>query len=96
MIKHIVCFKLKNNSDEEKKKVKGLLLSMENNVPTVKKIEVGCDFLHSARSYDVILQVWLEDRAALDVYQNDPYHVDRVKTYMHEAAATSVAVDYEI
>ena len=96
MIKHIVCFKLKNNTQEEKKRVQDLLLSMETKVPTVKKIEVGCDFLGSERSYDIILQVWLENRTSLDKYQNDPYHVDMVKTYMHKVSEKSVAVDYEI
>lgn len=96
MIKHIVCFKLKDNGAKEKTKVKKLLLSMENNVPTVRKIEVGTDFLMSARSYDVILQVWLDDKNALDEYQNDPYHVNEVKTYMHKTAESSVAIDYEL
>ena len=96
MIKHIVCFKLKDNSDCEKKKVKELLLSMKEHVPTVTDIEVGCDFLASERSYDVILQVTLKDKATLDVYQNDEYHVNTVKSYMHKAASASIAVDYEI
>jgi len=96
MIKHIVCFKLHDNSVEEKNKVRDLLLSMEGKVPTVKKIEVGCDFLNSQRSYDVILQVWLENKNALDEYQNDNYHVTVVKEYMHKTADASIAVDYEI
>ena len=96
MIKHIVCFKLKDNSAEEKAQVKGLLLSMRENVPTVCDIEVGSDFLMSPRSYDIILQVWLENRDKLDEYQNDPYHVNTVKSYMHQAAQSSVAVDYDI
>lgn len=96
MIKHIVCFKLKNNTDEEKNKVKELLLSMKENVPTVKDIEVGCDFLKSDRSFDVILQVTLASREVLDEYQNDEYHVNVVKKYMHQTAEKSVAVDYDI
>lgn len=96
MIKHIVCFKLKENTVSEKQKVKDLLLSMKKNVPTVREIEVGTDFLMSERSYDIILQVWLDDKDALDIYQNDPYHVNEVKTYMHKTAEKSIAVDYEI
>ena len=96
MIKHIVCFKLKDNSISEKEKVKNLLLSMKGNVPTVKDIEVGCDFLESQRSYDVILQVWLENKDVLDEYQNDAYHVNKVKSYMHKTAESSISVDYEL
>ena len=59
MIKHIVCFKLKDNSLEECEKVANILKSMEGNVPLLRGIEVGVDFLHSQRSYDIILQVSL-------------------------------------
>lgn len=96
MIKHIVCFKLKDNSEKECEKVKELLLSMKGNVELIKDIEVGVDFLHSERSYDVILQVVLEDEKALEQYQQDEYHCNVVKKYMHKARETSVAIDYFI
>lgn len=94
MIKHIVCFKLSDNSNEAKNKAKEILMSMVGNVDTIRSIEVGTDFLGSARSYDVILQVVLDDKEALDVYQNDKYHCDVVKAYMHTHAVSSVAIDY--
>ena len=56
---------------------------------------VGIDFLHSERSYDIILQVTLE-KSELDNYQNDPYHCSVVKKHMHSVRESSVAVDYEI
>lgn len=96
MIKHIVCFKLIDNSEENKQKAKEVLLSMRGKVPTAKSIEVGTDVLKSPRSYDVILQVSVDDLAALDEYQRDPYHVNLVKTHMHANAEKSVAIDYEV
>lgn len=96
MIKHIVCFKLKNNSQEKKEEAKARLLSMKKNVSLLRDIEVGTDFLGSPRSYDIILQVTLDNRDALDLYQKDEYHCSYVKTYMHEVMESSVAVDYEI
>ena len=96
MIKHIVCFKLKNNSLEECEKAANILKSMEGNVPLLRDIEVGVDFLHSQRSYDIILQVKLDDRNALEEYQNDEYHCSVVKKHMHSVAETSVAIDYEL
>lgn len=96
MIKHIVCFKLKDNSVEAKNKVKEVLLSMEGKVPTVKGIEVGCDFLESARSYDVILQVLLDNKEALDIYQDDEYHVNTVKAFLKTVMETCISLDYEI
>jgi hypothetical protein len=94
MIKHIVCFKLKDNSEENKLKAKEVLLSMKGNVPMLRNIEVGVDFLGSERSYDVILQVELDDAKALDAYQEDPYHVNVVKKHMHQVREASVAIDY--
>lgn len=96
MIKHIVCFKLKDNSIENCEKAKEVLLSMQGNVPQLRGIEVGVDFLHSERSYDVILQVLLDDSKALEDYQNDFYHCSVVKPHMHAVRESSVAVDYEI
>lgn len=96
MIKHIVCFKLNDNSDEICSKTADILLSMKGKVPQIIDIEVGVDFLHSSRSYDVILQVTLGSRDKLDEYQNNPYHCDVVKTYMHSVMESSVAIDYNI
>lgn len=96
MIKHIVCFKLKDNSSEQCQKAKEVLLSMKDNVPQIRDIEVGVDFLGSERSYDIILQVVLESAAELENYHNDPYHCSVVKTHMHAVREASVAVDYEL
>ena len=96
MIKHIVCFKHKENSEEACRKAADVLRSMEGNVPLLRGIEVGCDFLHSPRSYDVVLQVILDSPEALEAYQNDEYHCSVVKKYMHAVRETSVAIDYEL
>lgn len=96
MIKHIVCFKLKDVTESVLQETKEILLSMDGKVDLLKGIEVGVDFLKSPRSYDIILQVLLEDREALDAYQKDPYHCDVVKKHMHEVMESSISVDYEL
>lgn len=96
MVRHIVLFKLAAPTPELVEKTCGILRSMEGNVPLLRGIEVGADFLHSQRSYDICLQVLLDDRAALDAYQVDPYHCDVVKKHMHAVTSTSVAIDYEL
>ncbi len=55
MIKHIVLFKLKNPTPSECERAKEVLLSMRGKVPEIVDMEVGIDFLHSERSYDVAL-----------------------------------------
>ncbi len=96
MIKHVVCFKLKDNSNESVNKAKEVLCSMKGRVPTIRNIFVGADFLHSERSYDIILEVEVDDKAALDEYQRDGYHCNVVKPYMHAVRESSVAVDVEL
>ncbi len=94
MIKHIVCFKLKEGESVDK--AVEVLKSMQGNVPMLRGIEVGKDFLGSARSYDIILQVLLDDENSLTAYQEDAYHVSVVKKHMHAVTEKSIAVDYKI
>ena len=96
MIKHVVCFKLKDNSQDAKEKATNVLLSMITKVPQIWGIEVGQNILDTHRSYDLILQVVVEDLKKLEEYQKDPYHVEVVKKYMHAHIESSIAVDYEI
>ncbi len=94
MIKHIVCFKMKDSSTVDK--AIEILNSMKGKVPQIVDIEVGKDFLHSARSYDIILQVTVSSVDELNAYQADEYHCSVVKKFMHAFVSSSVAVDYEI
>lgn len=93
MVKHIVCFKL--NEGERVDKAIEVLKSMKGKVPTALEIEVGKDFLQSSRSYDIFLSVVVQDRNALEEYQNDSYHVEVVKKHMHSVVKSSVAIDFE-
>ena len=47
MVRHIVCYKLKDPTDEVKQKTKEIFLSMQGRVPEVKSVTVGIDELHS-------------------------------------------------
>ena len=94
MLKHVVCFKLKDNSLENCTKAKEVLLSMDGKVEQLRGITVGMDILHSERSYDLILEVLLDDEQALEAYQQHPYHVQTVKKHMHAVREASIAVDY--
>ncbi len=93
MVKHVVCFKLKDNSPEKCREAAEVLRSMEGKVPQVLGLEVDIDFLHSERSYDVMLTVLVKDEEALGAYQQDAYHCGTVKPYMHAHRSASVAID---
>ena len=94
MIKHIVCFKLKTG--ESKEKAKEVLLSMKGNVPLIREIEVGIDELKSERSFDIVLEVILDDFSALEKYQQDEYHCSVVKKHMHAVAEKSISLDFKL
>lgn len=95
MIKHIVLFKLADNNPEKCAKAREILLSMYGKVDLLRGITVGVDKLHSARSFDIALEVLLDDMDALEAYQRDPYHCDVVKEYMHSVTENSVSIDFE-
>lgn len=95
MITHVVCFKIKEEYKNRIEEAKNTLLSMDGKVKELKAIKVGVDFLHSDRSYDLILIVQVKDKDALNAYQKDDYHCSVVKPLMHEIRSNSVAVDFE-
>lgn len=96
MIRHIVLFKVNEKDPGVATEMARLMLSMKDHVPMIREIEVGRDFLGSARSCDVALSVLLDDRAALEAYQQDSYHCSVVKTFVHSHDVSSVSADYEI
>lgn len=96
MVKHIVCFKLSNNSENNCKLTQNVLLSMRGKVPVAISVDANIDQLHTARSYDIILEVVLESWEKLEEYQSDPYHCNIVKKHMHSVTETSIALDFEI
>ncbi len=96
MVKHVVCFKMKDGCSAAA--AKEMLLSMRGKEETALSVEVGIDALRSPRSYDLILIVTLADMSALERYQTAGYHAHTVKPYMHTVTDTarSVSVDYEV
>ena len=96
MIKHVVCYKLKENSLEKKQEVKNMLLTMKGKLNYFKDITVGMDFLNSERSYDIVLEMIFNTKEDMENYQKDDYHFNVIKPYMKSVRVSSVSVDYEI
>ena len=94
MVKHVLFVKLKNNSPESCRELKDLFLSMKGRVEAIRDIQVGVDYLHSDRSYDVVLELLVDSPEALEAYQRDPYHTGVVKPFVAELRSASAAVDY--
>lgn len=93
MLTHIVCFKYKPDTPESARvdhraRLRGLAA-----LAGVVDLVVGEDVVRSPRSYDTALIVVFQDRAALDVYANDPAHVP-VAQYGASLCEHIVAVDF--
>ena len=96
MVKHVLFVKLKENTPEQCQKVKDLFLSMKEKIDFVREVTVGIDYLHSERSYDVVLELVVDSPEVLEAYQVHPYHAGVVKPYITEVRdGINVVVDYE-
>lgn len=95
MVRHIVCIKLIDASVANMSEAKRILMSMVGKVPTAIEVNVSIDELRSERSYDVMLDVVVENWAKLDEYQSDPYHCNIVKKYLQSVMQNSITIDSE-
>lgn len=96
MIKHIVCYKFKEEEKGCLKEAVRLLNGMKDRVAEVVSVEAHVNELPSERAFDLILEVCVESFAALESYQKNEYHVNVVKPYMHSKFEKSVSVDYTV
>jgi rRNA maturation protein Rpf1 len=94
LVKHIVFFKLKENSQEKKEEVKSKLLSLKGKVEVLKNIEVGLNFADEARAYDIALLTDFENEEDLKSYAIDPYHLEIVE-YIKRVTVSSKVVDFK-
>ena len=94
MVKHIVFFKLTDNSDKNKELVKKLLLSLQEEVEVLQNIEVGLNFADEDRAYDIALLTDFKNKEDLNSYAVHPYHLEIVKQ-IKKVAVSSKVVDFK-
>jgi len=92
MIRHIVFFKHQDAAKVEE--LREMLLALEDKIDFVLDLEVGIDFLHSARSFDLALTVTLPDAKHLELYATHAEHLPIVG-WVKANGFESKAVDYE-
>ena len=95
MIKHIVCWKIKEELEKPfvMPKMKEMLLSLQGKIDGLISMEVG--FNYNGGEYDIALYSVFESKEALALYADHPDHLV-VKKYVHEVISDRTAVDYEI
>jgi len=94
MVKHIVFFKLTDNSDKSRELVKERLLSLKEKVEVLQNIEVGLNFADEDRAYDIALLTDFENEDDLKTYANHPYHLEIV-AFVKTVADSSKVVDFQ-
>ena len=100
MIKHIVCWRLKNRENPEAREaaaaaIKQRIEAMRGRIPGLVHIEGGGDISATADSCDVVLYAELESREALAGYQGHPAH-EEFKSFLGGRLSDRYLIDYEV
>ena len=93
MIKHIVFFKLEDNSEANKEAVKTRIMGMNGKIDLLKHIEVGVNFSPEERAFDLALVTDFETKEDLQAYAIHPLHVE-VVTFLKSINTVTKVVDY--
>lgn len=93
MLKHIVLYKLKDNSDAQKQKLKDTFFSMRGKIPQLKALYAGHNIIESQRAFDFALVCEFDTVEDLDIYLDHPIHQE-VRKYVRSVISTSHSVDF--
>ncbi|WP_458700403.1 Dabb family protein [Sulfurospirillum sp. 1307] len=94
MVKHIVFFKLEDNSNEHKEYVKNLIMDLKDKIEVIQAYEVGINFSDEERAYDLALISDFKSKEDLQTYATHPLHVE-VVNYLRSKNTVTKVVDYE-
>lgn len=94
MIKHIVLFKLEDNSQANKEDIKSRFLSMVGKIEVMKNLEIGINFSPEERAFDLSLMCDFETKEDLKIYAEHPVHV-AIVTYLKSINTVTKIIDYE-
>lgn len=95
MVKHIVMFKLTENTPENLQSAVNALNGMKGIIETLRFLEVGENYSDSERSYDLVLTTHFDDKEGLDIYAGHKNHLPVIKL-IKSLCSQSVVVDYEL
>ncbi|MCP4520093.1 MAG: Dabb family protein [Cytophagales bacterium] len=100
MIKHIVCWRVKEEANGQSKneiiaQIKNELDGLVSVIEEIKELEVGINYNEAPAAFDVSLYSVFESKDTLQAYQVHPAH-QKVAQYIGSVASERVVVDYEI
>jgi len=98
MIKHIVMFKFRDDTEENKKsqlnEVKRVLDKLPEYIPEIRDYEVGINVSKQDRAYDLVVISSFDTLKHLYVYRNHPAHLDAIEVIAKYKVDVK-AVDFE-
>ncbi len=94
MLKHVVMFRMKDESKDKCNELRELFLSMKNEIPQIIKVTSDLNIRPGVRAYDVQLEVFTKDLEELEVYVAHPYHAGTVGNYLKKHVADIVVADF--
>ena len=99
MIKHIVMWKVKGDSHDERaqnaQKIQSAFQGLAGKIPGLEYIEIGVDFSQVDYAYDVVLYSEFTNYKALRDYADHPEH-KRVLEELGEIRTSRCQVDYAV
>jgi len=93
MIKHIVFFKLQDNSPQNKEAIKKCIMSMQGKIDYLRHLEVGVNFSTEERAFDLALVSEFDTKEDLARYAIDPIHIEIVN-FLKSINTLTKVVDY--
>ena len=94
MVKHIVFFKLVDNSEANKSDIKARFMGMVGKIEGMQNLEVGINFSTEERAFDLALSCDFADKEGLSFYATHPVHV-AIVSYLKSINTVTKVVDYE-
>lgn len=92
MVRHIVCWKLKEeNKDANALEIKSKLENLVGKIEQIKDLRVGIN--ENGGEYGVILETTFESMEALKIYDAHPLHQE-VRQFVRSVVEDRVAIDY--
>ena len=93
MIRHVVMWKFRKGEEEKMNEFLSRLQALDGVIPQILRSEVGVNVKDG--NYDACLIADFESLETLEVYKNDPRHVE-VSRLCKSIREDRVAVDFEI
>ncbi len=93
MIRHIVFFKLTDNSLENKKRLQKMILSLKDKIDVIKFYQVGINFSLEDRAYDIALISDFSTENDLKSYALHSEHLKIISLLKAEGTTTKI-VDF--